>query len=504
MMFPRGLSFPAVAILVALAGGLPACSKAEEQKTAPPPAPQSTKIPITTSSEDARKEFLAGRDISEKLQLTDSIQHFDKAISLDPKFALAELSRANVSPTGQEFFDHLAKAVSLSGAASNGERLLILATEAGANNNTPKQKEYLEQLETAYPGDERAHFNLGGYYFGQQEFSNAIQHYKKAVELNPGYSPVYNILGYAYRQNADYANAEQAFKKYIELIPNDPNPYDSYAELLLKMGKFDQSIEQYRKALSVDNNFVNSHSGIAAALMYQGKPADAAAELQKIAEKARNDGERRTSLFGLTVLSVDTGRLNDALAQVDQQYALGEKTKDVPAMAGDLALKGAILLEAGKPDDARTQFERSLKMTEASGLSQEVKANAQLLHHQNLALVSLAKKDFAAAKTHADAFQKGAEASRNPAQVRQAHGLTGRIALEQKDYDTAIAELGKGNQQDPAVLYRACLASEAKGEHAKSKGLCTSAADFNSLPQINYAQVRTKAKKMAERIRTSP
>jgi tetratricopeptide (TPR) repeat protein len=315
---------------------------------------------------------------------------------------------------------------------------------------------------------------------------------------------VFNILGYAYRQNGDYANAEQAFKKYIELIPNDPNPYDSYAELLLKMGKFDESVAQYRKALAVDNNFVGSHSGIAAALMYQGKPAEAAAELQKVAEKARTDGERRTGLFSLTVLAVDSGKMPDALSLVDKQYALGEKTKDVPAMAGDLQLKGTILLEAGKPDDARAQFERSVKMTEASGLSQEVKANTQLLNHQNLALVSLAKKDFAAAKTHADAFEKGAEASRNPALVRQAHGLTGRIALEQKDYDTAIAELGKANQQDPAVLYRACLASEAKGDHAKSKGLCTSAADFNSLPLINYALVRTKAKKIAERIRTSP
>ena len=67
------------------------------------------KIAITTSSEEARKEFLAGRDLSEKLRLTDSIAHFDKAISLDPNFAYAELLRAQVSPTAKEFFDHLNK-----------------------------------------------------------------------------------------------------------------------------------------------------------------------------------------------------------------------------------------------------------------------------------------------------------------------------------------------------------------------------------------------------------
>src|SRR5262245_18670848 len=70
-------------------------------------ASNSGKIPVTTSSEEARKEFLAGRDLSEKLRITDSISHFDKAISLDPNFALAELNRAQVSPTAKEFFDHL-------------------------------------------------------------------------------------------------------------------------------------------------------------------------------------------------------------------------------------------------------------------------------------------------------------------------------------------------------------------------------------------------------------
>ena len=150
----------------------------------------------------------------------------------------------------------------------------------------------------------------------------------------------------------------QAFKKYIELIPNDPNPYDSYAELYLKMGRFDESITQYRKALAIDPNFINSHQGIAAALMYQGKPDEAAAELQKITDKASSDAERRTALFALTVVDVDSGKMDKALAEVDKQYALGEKTNDVAGMTGDLQLKGNILLEMGKADEAKAAYER--------------------------------------------------------------------------------------------------------------------------------------------------
>jgi tetratricopeptide (TPR) repeat protein len=463
---------------------------------APPPS-DGGKIPVTTSSAEAKAEFLQGRDMIEKLLITDSVAHFQKAASLDPTFALAELNLANSAPTGTEFFEHLNKAVSLADKASNGERLLILATQAGANNDAVKQKEYLVQLVAAYPNDERAHFNLGGYYFGQQDFPQAIEHYKKATEIAPTYSSAYNLLGYAYRQNADYANAEKAFQKYIELIPKDPNPYDSYAELLLTMGRFDDSIVQYRKALAIDPNFLASHLGIAADLMYSGKPGDAAAELQSMTKKARTDGERRTALFALTVLHVDGGKMARALQDVDEQYALGQKTNDVAAMAFDLQLKGNILLEMGKPDQAKGEFERGVKLIEGSNLSQEIKDNARLVQHYSLARVALGKKDDAAAKTEAEEFRKGAEASKNPAQARQAHELAGIIALAEKDYDKAIAELQQANQQNPYNLYRLCQAYQGKGDMAKAKESCAKAADFNSLPQMSSAFIRAKAKAVA-------
>jgi tetratricopeptide (TPR) repeat protein len=470
-----------------------ATAPAPAASSATAPAPDAGKIPVTTSSEEARAAFLQGRDKSEKLLVTESIQDFQKAVTLDPNFASAELGLANTAPTGGEFFDHLGKAVKLADKASNGERLLILATEAGANNNTVKQKQYLDELVAAYPNDERAHFNLGGYYFGQQDYAQAIEHYKKATELAPNYSTAFNILGYAYRQAGDYANAEAAFQKYIALIPGDPNPYDSYGELLLKMGRFDESIAQYRKALQIDPNFLASHQGIASDLMYQGKDDEAGKELQAIRAKARNDGERRLALFGQTVLAVDRGKMGKALEFVDKQYALGEATKDVAAMAGDLQLKANILLEMGKPAKAKAQYEQALKTIDGSALSQEIKDNAHLVQHFNLARVAVAAKDLAAAKKEAEEFRRGAEASKNPAQIRQSHEIAGVIALAEKNYDQALAELGQASQQNPQNLYRTCQAYAGKGEAAKAKEACAKAAGFNSLPQLNYAFIRTKA-----------
>jgi tetratricopeptide (TPR) repeat protein len=492
------LRIASVAILSLTATVWTACNNANTGATSPA-ANGGGKVPLTTKSEDARKEFLQGRDLAERLLAQDSLQHFDKAVALDPDFPTAELARANNSPTAKEFFEHLNKAVSLADKASDGEKLLILANQAAANGDVPKQKDFLDKLVAAYPNDERAQFALGNYYFGQQEYGPAIEHYKKATELAPNYSPAYNILGYAYRTEADYANAEQAFKKYIELIPNDPNPYDSYAELLLKMGRFDESIAQYRKALTIDPHFVPSRVGISADLTYMGKPEDAEAELGKMLDQARNDGETRTAFFGLAVVATDSGKLDKALQQMDKEFAVAEKRNDAAAMAADLQAKGNILAEMQKYDQANQQFERSLKFIQDSTLSQEIKDNAKLLHHFNLTALAIGKKDYAAAKTHAEEFRQGADASKNPAQVKLAHELAGRIALPQKDYEKAITELEQANLQDPHNLYRLGQAYDGKGDRAKAQECYSNAAKFNSLPALNYAFIRAKAEKMSKK-----
>ena len=496
MRSPNSRRFAVKLALAIATAGLTACTNARNVE-ASGAAADAAKIPITTASDDARKEFLLGRDLSERLLGQESLQHFDKAISLDPDFATAELARANNSPTAKDFFDHQKKALSLASKVSDGEKLVILANEAGANGDVTKQKEYLDKLVASYPNDERAQFVLANYYFGQQSIEEAVEHYKKATELSPSYSPAYNVLGYAYRQQGNYGDAEQAFKKYIELIPKDPNPYDSYAELLLKVGRFDDSVAQYHKALSIDPHFVPSHFGLAANEMYLGKAAEANAELQKMVDEARNDGELRTAFFGMAVVAADSGKLDKALQAMDKEYAVAEKKNDRASMAADLQAKGNILVEAPNYEEAQRQFDRSLHLIQSSELSQDLKDNATLLHHFDLTVLAIAKKEFGPARSHAEEFRRGAETSKKPVQLRQFHELAGRIALAEKDYDKAIEELAQSNQQNPANLYRLALAHQGKGDKAEAQDLAAKAAAFNSLPQLNYAFIRAKAKKIA-------
>ena len=97
-----------------------------------PASGTSQKIPITTKSEEARREYLAGRTLVENLRNTDSINHFRKAVALDPTFALAHLALSNAAPTATEFQSERALAVKYLDKSSEGEQLLIQAVEEPA------------------------------------------------------------------------------------------------------------------------------------------------------------------------------------------------------------------------------------------------------------------------------------------------------------------------------------------------------------------------------------
>ena len=454
------------------------------------------KVTLTTSSVEARQLYLKGRLMGENLRAHDSREILRQAAAKDPQFALAHYSLALNSPTAKEFFDHLKQAVALSPKASEGERLMILGLQAGANADTKTQRDYYEKLAAAYPGDERAHFLLGGAYFGQQDYSRAIAEYQKSVQIAPDYAPAYNLLGYAHRQAGQFGEAEQAFKKYIELIPNDPNPYDSYAELLMKMGRFDESVAMYRKALATDQNFSPSRIGVATNMMYQGNHAGARGEMGKLFQLARNDGDRRASFFTNSVVYADEGNFDRALGELRKEYAVAERIHDPAAMAGDVTAMGDVLLEAGKPEEARKQYEQALALQQHSDLSNKVKEDAELVHHYNLGRVAVRLGDLAGARQHSEVFMKGVTAKKNDGEIRLAHQLAGTIALEDKQFDQAIAELNQGNQQDAYTLYRLGLAYQGKGDGAKAAELFQRAADQNSLPALNYAFVRLKAKKL--------
>ena len=460
------------------------------------------KMPITANSKEALDLFIEGRDLSERLLTTESRAKLDEATAKDPGLAMAYVYKAMVPSAPKDFLENIDKASSLMDNITEGERLVVLGLEALSHAKPLESREYFQQLVELYPRDERAHFFLASNYFNQQEYAQVVEESKIINDINPNFSPSYNLAGYAYRYLGDYKNAEASFRKYIELIPNDPNPYDSYADLLMKMGKYGESIESYYKALQIDETFAASHIGIASNLNYLNKHQDARDELHELYDMAANDGQRRDALLAIAVSYMDEGLPEKAIETMNARYDFALKNSDYAAMANDLAQKGYIYIEMGKYKKAREEFDSSLQIMKNSDLSEELKDNAERIGYYANARVALVKKDLETARADMIEFRKRAEEINNPAQIRVAHQLAGMIALEEGNYDMAIAEFRQTSQQDAVNLYLMARAYMENNDLEKAKEWLQKTVEYNSSSNMNYAFVRQKAIKMLADLQT--
>lgn len=454
------------------------------------------KIPITTSSEEALQNFIKGRDLVEKLQNQKALPYLEKAIAADSSFALAYYYYALAQPTVKELFTHLDKAVSLIDEASDGEKYIILALQAQINSQQQKQKEYFEKLVKEYPNDERSYLFLGHYYYQLQEFNEAISNYRKAIEINKEFAPIYNILGYAFRFIEKYPAAEKSFKKYISLSPDDPNPFDSYGELLLKMGEYEASLDQYEKAIDLDSSFVPSYIGIATNLNYKEQHEQAREKLNEILNFSRNDAEKRAVYFAIAVSYTDEGKYKNAIEELKKIYKLAESTDDIAVMANTLVTLANIYFEIGKENEAGKWFLKSYDLMMNSDLPKEIKDNVNLNKIYIEALLLSRQQNFKLAYEKAEQFLAQAETLENTQFIRNAHELFGRIALEEKNYSKVIDHLKQSNQQDPYNLYRLALAFHGLGDKENTIKYLEQTVKFNDLNSMTYALCRKKAKNM--------
>lgn len=485
----------AAPVLACAAGALAACGG---DTLAPGPGD----MPITTTSKAALKEYLTGRDLVEKLRGGEARAHFQKAVELDPKFALAYMGTFNTATGPTEALAALQRALELAPRVTEAEANVIHAAEAGVNSRPDEQRRLYEANAKAYPDDARAHSQLGNLLFSQQEWEAAINEYTRAIAIDPKFSPPYNQLGYALRYLHRDTEAEAAFKTYTELLPDEPNPYDSHAEMLLYLGRYREAIVEYQKALDLNPNFPSAYVGIGHALIYLGEPEEARKAFIKLRFIARNDGETRQAYVWLAGSYLFEGDHDGAVAEIRKRMELAKAKSDKISMSNDAALIGQIYLDAGRADASQASFLEALALLDEANVPAAVRETARVNALYVTARLALLRGKIADAAAEAAQFRKRVEARRVPEEARTLHQLLGLIAEVRGDHAEAAAELVQANQNDPRVLLALARAQAASGDRATALATCKRALVFNR-PDLGNAFVRVPGLALLKEL-TSP
>ncbi len=456
------------------------------------------KVPVTTSSEEAREVYLQGRDRFEALQYAEAAELFQQATELDPGFAMAHLMRATTTESARYFYESLGKAEAAMAAASPGEQMIIQSFLAAAQNDANAQYEQLKKLELLYRQDERVHMRLGNFHVRAQQFDEAVGHFEEALEIEDGFAPAWNMLGYAHRGNGDFESAKQAFQRYIELVPGEPNPFDSYAELLMEAGDYDASIENYRKALAISPDFPSSHVGLVINHSLKGEHESAVAAAENLFQRARNMPERQLALVRLAGAHLHARDREAALSAMDRLATLATDEENLPVLAAARELAGDILLVAGDTDAALGQYKTALEIRREAPISRSAKSQArrQFLFKATLAALQSGRgKD---ADNYLRQYRVEAQDG-NPFEQRRILELEGYSALLAEDYNLAVEKLAEGNQMEPVVRYFSALACEGAGDLEAARYHAEAAAYRNTLA-ISLPYFRPQALELLERL----
>lgn len=212
---------------------------------------------IRDNPTDARLYFFLGAVALEQRKHKEAIEHFNKAILLnpdhelayydlaaaqlsdrDPKGALATLERARAK------FNRTFQSEYYAGLAyhqlkdyTNALQHLLAAETIGSTTATNRLNHIF-------------YFQLGAAYERVQQYDQAEQVFRKVLSLKPDFSEALNYLGYMWAERGvNLTEARQLIEQAVSLEPTNAAYLDSLAWVLFKQGHVQEALTWMLKAI---------------------------------------------------------------------------------------------------------------------------------------------------------------------------------------------------------------------------------------------------------------
>lgn len=170
-------------------------------------------------------------------------------------------------------------------------------------------------------------FNKGDYAEAENELGQAAKTVKNAH--------LWTALGNARRENKNWEQALQAYKKAIEIDGNYAPAYAQLGYTCQGLGQLENAKAFYRKALEIDKDYLTGKVLYGWFLLDQGDKKNAGPLFDGVLQK---QPFMREALAGKGKTLWAEGKLNDARVYYRKALALGYKDEEIEAVLREDAL----------------------------------------------------------------------------------------------------------------------------------------------------------------------
>ncbi len=222
-----------------------------------------------TNNLEAYRYYSLALEKAQGLHKKDALELLEKAVALDPEFAMAHARIGHTYAVTWGWADkakpHLERAFAFSNRLTEKDRLYIAAWYAIANLDYPAAIQTFREIISKYPAEAEAYLRLGYLLRGEEQFEEAISMMRQGLTVDPDSSALYNALGLLYSLLGRHGEAIAMHERYVALAPNEANAHDSLGMSYQWAGHYEESIAEYNRALELNRNFevARVHLGIA-------------------------------------------------------------------------------------------------------------------------------------------------------------------------------------------------------------------------------------------------
>src|SRR3989449_709677 len=210
-------------------------------------------------------------------------------------------------------------------------------------------------------------YSLGLALVRQGKLTEAIEHFKTALQIKPEYPDAHTNVGAALADQGKLAEAIDYYREALQSKPDDALAHYNWGVALARQGKMEEAIGHYRQALQSKPNYAEAHNNVGAALADQGKLAEA---IDHYRQALHNKPDFALGHYNWGLALADQGKLAEAI----DHYRLALQIK--PDSAEFHVIWGTALADRGRLAEAIEQYRHALRLNPDNALAQSNLLNA--------------------------------------------------------------------------------------------------------------------------------